>query len=119
MSLRHLSDMPVPAGACTPRGNMYAWITLLSPGTRTTTGGSAAFPEFAQCWADVAPVTGREIDKPQEILAEVSHVVTIPYLAGVTAAMRINFEGRLLIIQAVENPYERGVELRLYCVERS
>jgi SPP1 family predicted phage head-tail adaptor len=81
-------------------------------------GGNAQDPiACATSYASVRALTGRELDKAQQIAQQVSHMVTIPYTAGVTESMLVSFNSRLFRIQAIEDPDERKVELRLLCLE--
>jgi SPP1 family predicted phage head-tail adaptor len=47
----------------------------------------------------------------------VSHRVTLRFIPGVTAKMRVNYGGRLLLIEAALNIEERNRELQLMCLE--
>jgi SPP1 family predicted phage head-tail adaptor len=68
--------------------------------------------------AEVKELTGHELLNAQQIHPEISHRVTIRYLAGVTSLYRVIFEGRVLDIQAVLNPDGRKVMMQLFSIER-
>lgn len=73
---------------------------------------------FAEVRASVEPLQGREFFASQQMQAEVTTRFRIRYLDGVTADMRISYDGRTFDIQAVLNPNERGRELHIMAVER-
>jgi SPP1 family predicted phage head-tail adaptor len=74
--------------------------------------------EIAGVRAEVKQLSGRELLAAQQIHADISHQVTIRYLAGVSALYRVIFEGRWLDIQAVLNPDGRKIAMQLMCIER-
>lgn len=119
MPLRRVSFQPPPASAYTPVGSMCHQIQLLTPGARNTGGTSQAPSPFATIWAAIRALAGQELYKAQQIVQEVTHLVTILYLPGVTEAMLVSFEARLFQIKAIEDPDERHIELRILCVERN
>ena len=118
MSLRRLSRVKVAEGTLTPVGAMDSRISLLALGDRAGDGSSEDPAVFASSWAAVSTLSGRALEKAQQIDQEVSHLVAMPYISGVTGAMQVSFEGRIFDIQYVEDVEERKTELRLYCVER-
>ena len=72
---------------------------------------------FASVWADIQPLSGREFEVAQSIAAGVNHLVTIRYLPGVTAAMRINYQGRFLNIESVMDVDTGHHTMQLACTE--
>jgi SPP1 family predicted phage head-tail adaptor len=76
----------------------------------------AAIPNGTR-WAAVDPLTGTERFAAQQVNPRVSHRVTIRYMAGVTAKMRVLYGSRVLEIDAALNPEERGEYLELLCTE--
>lgn len=73
---------------------------------------------FAEAWAAVEPLSGRERFAARQEGSEVTTRVRLRYLAGVTPEMRLSFAGRLYDIEAVIDPDERHRALVLLCVER-
>ena len=73
--------------------------------------------QFAKVWADVSPVSGRELASFKQINAEITAKITIRYLAGVTTEMRILFRDRIFEIDSVINPEEKNIYLLLVCKE--
>jgi SPP1 family predicted phage head-tail adaptor len=75
---------------------------------------------FASVLAEVKPITGtkqaeRFINK--QMVAMVTHLVTVRYVAGVTPKMRIQFGTRYFGIKESLNTEERNIELAMYCKE--
>lgn len=68
-------------------------------------------------WANVRPVRGREFSGAAQVTAEVTHRVFMRYLANLTSADRLVFEGRVFDIESVINIDERNVELEILCTE--
>jgi SPP1 family predicted phage head-tail adaptor len=112
MSLKSLRGSYVPIGAYTPIGAMHSQVTFLNPATRADDGGQIPGTTFSDSWAKIAALVGRELYKAQETVQEVTHMVTVPYLAGLSEDMTILFEGRTFIIEAINDPDERHVEQR-------
>lgn len=73
--------------------------------------------DVATVWGAVEPLSGRELFTAQQVKAEVTAQITIRYRSGISATMRIVFEGRLYNILAVIDPEERHRELQLLCSE--
>lgn len=119
MSLRRLSYGFVPQGAYTPVGSMDKQITILNTPTRDSDGTFADATTFGTSWAAIRSLQGRELYKAQEVVQEVTHMVTIPFMTSVQEQMTISFDGRTFVIEAIQDPDERKVELRLLCVERN
>lgn len=68
-------------------------------------------------FADIEPLSGRELILAQSVRSEVTHNVVIRYRPGITAAMRINYNGRFFNIRAVMDENERHRMLTLQCTE--
>jgi len=105
----------------TPAGAMVDEIALLTPSpTRDSETGEFGAPvEFVTLFAAVSALTGRELEKAQQLVAEVTHSVNLCYLPGVNSAMTVFFRSRIFEILAVLDPDERQIELRLLCRERN
>jgi len=78
---------------------------------------SETWSTLGQVWAEVAPLSGRELFAAQQVEAQVSHQVTTRYRGDVTPNMRISHNSRTLNIESVINPGERNRELQLLCTE--
>ncbi len=86
--------------------------------TRDEYGGVVTtWQTFADRWAAIEPLSGRELFAAQQLANTVSIRVRLRYLAGVTPAMRVLYGTRTFSIQAVINVEERNEELQLLCEE--
>lgn len=98
-------------------------ITLQQPEMTVETGGQYAvqWQDVATVWAEVVPLENRlmtaEIVLDAQLTARVSHSITLRYRAGVTADMRVAFNGRHFNIRSVVNVGERNRLLRLLAEE--
>jgi SPP1 family predicted phage head-tail adaptor len=118
VSLRRLAFTPPSVGAYTPSGSMCEVVTFNIESALDASGNAQAPTTFGTSYANIRALTGRELDKAQQIAQQVSHLVTIPYLAGVKESMTMTTDdGRLFRIQAIEDPDERKVELRILALE--
>lgn len=100
-------------------GTLNRQITLQQRVATVDTFGqrSLTWVDVAPTWAEIAPLTGRELEAAQAIHSEVSHQVTIRYRPGVTAAMRAVYQGRFFQIQAVLDTDTRHEQMLLMCSE--
>jgi SPP1 family predicted phage head-tail adaptor len=73
---------------------------------------------FAEDWAWIRPLSGRELWQAQQVQPQVTHKVTIRFRTGVTPAMKVRYAGRDLNIFAVLNLEERDEQLELQCFEK-
>lgn len=69
-------------------------------------------------WARVEPLDGSERFQAQQVTSSLSHRVTIRH-RSVTPQQRIKFGSRILRINAVVNPNERGEMLQILCEEEN
>jgi SPP1 family predicted phage head-tail adaptor len=72
---------------------------------------------FANRWASVEPLDGRELFEAHQVNAEISHRIRLRWLAGVVPKMRVTFGVRFFMIESVANPSERNEELIVMCHE--
>jgi len=119
MPLPRMSFQPPSASAYTPVGSMCHAITFLAPGDRGNDGGTQPPSPVASSWAAIRALAGQELYKAQQIVEEVTHLVTVPYQLGLTESMLVKLDNRIFQIKAIQDPDERKVELRLLCVERN
>lgn len=75
--------------------------------------------EPAALWASIEPASAERLEKvgAGTVTAQASHLVAIPYHAGVTTHTRVLFNGRVLNVVGMHNTDERNVELVLVCEE--
>ncbi|HEY3972323.1 MAG TPA: head-tail adaptor protein [Candidatus Sulfotelmatobacter sp.] len=122
MSLRRLSSLPPLPGATTPLGAFNRVVTLLQPGAKNLDGTTLLPSPFAVgVWAAIRALSAQEVDKQQQIEQKVSHLVTIPFMQGVTQDMLVSntFDGQVRTFQivAIEDADEGRYELRMLCAE--
>ena len=106
--------------AYTPAGALQHRITLLQQNPQRDANGEFLDPViFVETWASISILQGRDLERAQQIVSEVSHKVVIRHIEGVKFSMTVQFGDRNFLIQAVEDPDERKVELHLLCLERN
>ena len=95
-------------------------VTLERP-VRTPDGGGGAgvtWETVAALWAHVAPITGEERLRHDQLAGRLTHEVFIRYRPGVLPAMRFRLEDRIFDIVAVVE-VERRTRLKCLCEERT
>lgn len=112
-----MAGAPIPAGALRHRLTIQAENPTADGG-----GGQGADPwadpvTVATVWGRVEPLKGRERMQAMQLRGQVSHRVTIRHRPGITAQMRVLFDGRAFNIRAVVNVEERNRILELLCEE--
>lgn len=80
-----------------------------------------AWQTFAERWASIEPIdtSGRQYLQGAAIESDVTHVVALRFLPGVTAKNRIYYQGRVLEIESVADVDDRGRMLVLMCREQT
>lgn len=95
---------------------------ILQTATETSGAGGTLTMSWADTvtvWASIEAGSGREFFAAQQMIPELSHVVTIRYRSGVTPKNRFTYGGRAFAIHAKANPMERDEQLVCYCSEIS
>ena len=109
-------------------GRRPHWLTLTGPGVEVPDGqgGYTTTPETIAdpVYGEVVPASARDLERilPSVVSASASHVVTIPYVRGVTLTSVVVFhdpiEGdRTFAITGYTDPDERHLQLVLACEE--
>ena len=87
--------------------------------TRTETNSygevQVTWTTFAIVWALIEPTVGREYFAARQIVDEAMFKITIRYLDGVTAKMRISYNGDLYDIRDTGDPGSKHKYLELIC----
>ena len=106
--------MPLDAGRLTER------ITIESPTkTQNDVGETVlAWSTFAEVWAKVESLAGREAERYSEIVGFSGHKVTTRAIEGLTSLMRVIYRGRTLEIGAI-NEFERVWYIEIICTEKA
>lgn len=69
-------------------------------------------------WASIHAAPGKEIYATSGYVSELTHVVTIRYPAvSVNSTMRVIYQSRVFLVQAVSDPNEERKQLNLLCKE--
>ena len=100
-------------------GPMRCRITIEAPVETQGADGSIsqAWETFAEVWASVDPLIGKEYFAQEREQATVSHKIRMRYLADITHKMRVTWGSRVFEIESVLNVGERNRELVLMCKE--
>ena len=70
-------------------------------------------------WAKVSPLSGRELERAREVVANATHEVKTRYRDGINSQKRLRHDNRILNIENVRDMDERNRELIMICVEES
>lgn len=106
-------------------GNLRRRVQIQSRATTVDSfgGQSNSWSTLATVWADINPLSGRELLAAQQVQAEVSHQITVRYQASIfanpkaVAPLRVVYNSRVFNVQASLNEDERNIEVTLLCVE--
>lgn len=113
------------ADEITMMSRMRHRITLQSPDLTAESGGQFAvsWEDVATVWAVMKPIKSRALSAEalfaEQLVAKVSHEVTLRFRDGVSAEMRVVFDGRYFNIRSVVNTDESGQWLRLLVEENA
>jgi SPP1 family predicted phage head-tail adaptor len=85
-------------------------------------GQSPVWTDVASVWADISPLSGRELLAAQQINVEISHTIAIRFqqqFAGpkAVAAMRILYDNRIFNIHSSIDPDERRKSIQISASE--
>ena len=72
---------------------------------------------FADVQASIEPISGREYFAAQITQADVTHRISLRFIAGIITKMRVKHGSRIFDILSVINVNERNRELQLMCRE--
>lgn len=99
-------------------GDLRRRISIQNRSTVKTSGQEQqTWTEVLSCWAEISPLTGRELIAAQAQVSEVTHEVTIRYRAGITPRMRIVYQGRVFNILFVNDLDTQHRKLVMQCSE--
>jgi SPP1 family predicted phage head-tail adaptor len=98
-------------------GKLRHRITIQSPPDDVAFGDKGNWTDFCTVWADIRPISGKELFEAQTIGSELSHKINIRYRAGIDSTMRIKFGDRYFYIISVINFGELNRDIQLVCKE--
>jgi len=80
-------------------------------------GATVTWAQVASVWANIKPVSARELRSAEQRAEKVTHTITLRYRSDIDATMRLVGEGRIFNIDAIINEAERDQWLKCFCVE--
>lgn len=96
----------------------YRWTIQRKSVTRSATGDEiVTWPNVAEVWAEEKDRSGNEVLRGTVAIAQKITTLSIRWRSGITPAMRMTRDGRVLDIEQVLNPDGRKRELELLCTE--
>jgi len=78
------------------------------------------YTQYAEVWASVRTLSGRERNASQQVQATLSHEITVRYSSDTSVVKpsdRIVYGGRYFDIKDTRNIDEANIEIRMLCVE--
>ena len=95
-------------------------ITIETPLETQSASGAVQqiWTTFFRCTAKIEPTGGTETEYTDQTLAQQPVKLTIRYVAGVTAKMRVKFNNNKYGIVGVDNWQMRNVWLTLICISK-
>jgi SPP1 family predicted phage head-tail adaptor len=107
---------PVKAGDLRHRVEIQSSTAARGQSGATLPAWNTSVP-FAYARAKIEPLSAREVFAAEAASAEVTHRITIRYLAGLKTDMRIKHGTRYFDVVGIRNIEERNAWLELLCVE--
>lgn len=106
--------MPIRAGTMRNR------VTVHTRGAdaRDAGGGFTPSSTTAERWAEIIDLTGRELERARQVVAEATHRIRIRYLEGLQAQDWIEHDGETYEVGHVANPDRRNREMVITAVRR-
>ena len=101
-------------------GDLRRRITIQQRSSETADSfgqASTSWTDVVSTWADIQPMSGRELQAAQAQQSEVTHQVEIRYRAGVLPRMRVSYQTRVFDIQSVIDVGMQHRRLTLMCSE--
>jgi SPP1 family predicted phage head-tail adaptor len=100
-------------------GTLRRQITIQSRSSTPDTFGQSVrtWSNLVTTWADIEPLSGRELEVARAVQPEVTHQVTIRYRTGLTDVMRIVYQGRYFNINSILDVGMRHEILQMLCTE--
>ena len=98
--------------------NVYVTFQIRDPSSDSF-GQQGSWDYCFATYARVIDLTGTILYQGGAFSAQAIHKVTIPYPLGVIVAsnMRVSFSDRTFLIRSVANPFQRNIQLDIFCEE--
>lgn len=80
-------------------------------------GHTQSWKDIAKVWANVRPLSGREIFYARQLKNTTTHLITVRYRDDITVEMRIIFETRIMKIDSLINLEEKEKMIEIRCTE--
>ncbi len=74
--------------------------------------------EITTVWANINPLSGRDLIMAQQAMAEITHKITIRYNFKIKSSHIIVYNSRRFEIQYIRNIQEKNTYLEILCVEK-
>lgn len=98
-------------------GTMVHWVNILAPQPGTDISGTTVtYVPLLSTWAAIDPVKGTDVIKGGQDTTKLFLTITIRWQSGILPNMRVQSLNGTYVIQAIENPGERNILLRMTCL---
>lgn len=100
-------------------GRLRHKVTVQTVSEATDSFGQAikTWSTYAQPFASVEPLNGREFFTANADSSEVTVRIRLRYLSGLTTKMRVLWDSKYYNIESIIDPAERNAEMVLMCSE--
>lgn len=68
-------------------------------------------------WCSIVPQGGKEVTVGDGVRNSAQYIISTRYVAGITAAMRLDYKGRFFNVININNIDERSREMQITCIE--
>ena len=75
--------------------------------------------DLGTVWASINSLQGREFENSSITVSELTHIIMIRFIDGLTTNHRVIFDSRIFEIVSIKNIEEREALLRLECKEKT
>lgn len=105
-------------------GQLRHRVIVVGPPLTQVPDGNGGYVETltvkGERWATIAPATAQDVERqvPAGLQGQVTHLVTMRYVAGITLESVVVFGARRLRVKGLQDVDERHRELVLACEER-
>lgn len=111
-------------GPTAPIHSRQKRVTFRNPSGNPIPDGEGGFTQAyvdvpPAAYAHVEPASARSLERiaAGTVITTATHVVTVPYRAGISTQTQVLVDGRVLNITSIQDPDERHVDLKLICEE--